>query len=79
MRAYAYAFFNFTLLRAVNGANTVKVTSFSVTEICVFFLRLRRVRTVHLGFINTENKGQVLCIVAHPFQQHFSKNKSEYD
>ena len=51
----------------------------SVTEICVFFLQLRRVRTVHLGFINTENKGQILHIVAHPFQQHFSKNKSEYD
>ena len=65
--------------RAVNGANTVKMTSCRVTEICVFFLRLRRVRKVHLGFINTENKGQILYIVAHPFQQHFSKNKSEYD
>ena len=46
--------------------------------ICIF-LRLRRVRTVHLGFINTENKGHILYIVAHPFQQHFSQNKSEYD
>ena len=62
---------------AVNGANTVKMTSFHVTEICVLFLRLRRVRTVHLGFINTENKGQILYIVAHPFQQHFSKNTSQ--
>ena len=45
---------------AVNGANKEKITIFRVTEVCVFFLRLRRVRTVHLGFINTENKGQIL-------------------
>ena len=82
MRAYAYAFFRFYPALylgacAANGANTVKMTSSRVTEICVFFLRLRRVRTIHLGFINTENKGeQILYIVAHPFQQHFSKNKS---
>ena len=79
MRAYAYAFFRFYPALylgacAVNGANTVNMTSFRVTEICV-----RRVRSVHLGFINTENKGQILYIFAHPFQQHFSKNKSEYD
>ena len=43
------------------------------------FLRFRRVHTVQLGFINTENNGQILYIVAHPFQQHFSQSKSEYD
>ena len=84
MRAYAYALFRFYSAlylgaRAVDGANTVKMTRFRVTEICVVFLQLRRVRTVQLGFINTKNKGQVLYIVAHPFQQHFSKSKSEYD
>ena len=47
-------------------------------DICIF-LRLRRVRTVDVGFINTETKGQILYIVAHPFQQHFSESKSEYD
>ena len=31
--------------------------------------KVLRVRIVHLGFINTENKGQILYIVAHPFQQ----------
>ena len=84
MRAYEYAFFFILpcfVLRAcaVNGANTVKMTSFRVAEICVFFLQLRRIRTVHLGFINTENEGQILYIVAHPFQKHFGKNKNEYD
>ena len=78
MRAYTYAFFRFYPALylgacAVNGVNTVKMTSFRVTEICVFFLRLRRVCTVHLDFINTENNGQILYIDAHPFQQHFSE------
>ena len=79
MRAYVYAFFRFYPAlylgaSAINGANTAQMTSFRMTEICV-----RRVCTVHLGFINTKNKGQNLYIFAHPFQQHFSKNKSEYD
>ena len=84
MRAYAYGFFRFYPALylgscAINGANTVKMTSFRVTEICVVFLRLKRVRIVHLGLISTENEGHILYSVAHPFQQHFSKNKSEYD
>ena len=53
---------------AVKGVNTVKMTSLRVTELCVFYLQLRRVRTVYLGCINTENNRQILYIVSHPFQ-----------
>ena len=85
MRAYAYAFFSIFpcfVLRGMCGkwSEYGKYDKLPCDrDMCIVFLQLRRVRTVHFGFINTENKGQTLYIVAHLFQQHFSKNKSEYD
>ena len=60
---------------AVHGANPVNDPC--GRDMCIF-PAIKTSTHIHLGFINTENEGQILYIVAHPFQQHFGKNKNEY-